>query len=413
MTQNNEFLEVIAAEVEADPSNMPLREDYITLLLEHDVDRAAQELEAFLAHGGDTAKGRVLRARVMAARLRNGTGTHTSTDASASASTSTSTSTASGPITTPADADSGTGTQSAQLDQPGLWDAERPSVTLSDVAGLTEVKQHLESTFLAPLRNPELAAAFGQKPGGSLLMYGPPGCGKTFIAKAIAGDLGAAFIHVTLAELLSKWIGDSEKAISSVFHAARAAAPCVIFFDEFDALGGRRASGSGGAQSMRMMITQLLEELDGVSSKNDGVYLLTATNRPWDIDPALRRPGRIDKTVLVLPPDAEARTEILRRALAGKPVDAVDFAAVAAGAEGFSGADIAHVATVALQQSLQASMTAGTIVPVTTEALLAAVAGLTPSTRAWFDQVSPVIEYGVDDGTFEQLRAYRVRSGLL
>lgn len=205
-------------------------------------------------------------------------------------------------------------------------------------------------------------------------MYGPPGCGKTFIAKAIAGDLGAAFIHVMLAELLSKWIGDSEKAISSVFHAARAAAPCVIFFEEFDALGGRRASGSGGAQAMRMMITQLLEELDGVSSKNDGVYLLTATNRPWDIDPALRRPGRIYKTVLVLPPDAEARTEIRRRALACKPVDAVDFAAVAAGAEGFSGADIAHVAMVALQQSLQASMTAGTIVPVTTEALLAAVA---------------------------------------
>ena len=99
-----------------------------------------------------------------------------------------------------------------------------------------------------------------------------------------------------------RYIGDSEKAIRSIFQDARAAAPCVIFFDEFDALGGRRTSGGGGSQAMRMVVTQLLEELDGVTSENDGVYFLAATNRPWDIDPALRRPGRIDKTVLVLPP---------------------------------------------------------------------------------------------------------------
>jgi SpoVK/Ycf46/Vps4 family AAA+-type ATPase len=295
---------------------------------------------------------------------------------------------------------------------PGMWDAERPHVTLADVAGLAEVKQHLDSTFLAPLRNPELAAAFGQTPGGSLLMYGPPGCGKTFIARAIAGDLGASFIHVTLAELVSKYIGDSEKAIRSVFRHARAAAPCVIFFDEFDALGARRTSGGGGSQAMRMIVTQLLEELDGVSSVNDGVYFLAATNRPWDIDLALRRPGRIDKTVLVLPPDAVARAAILQGDLEGKPTDAVDLARVAAATEGFSGADIAHVVKVALQQALTASMTSGRIVPVTTEALLAVAADVTPSTTSWFDQVAPVLEYGVDDGTFEQLRSYRVRRGM-
>lgn len=242
-------------------------------------------------------------------------------------------------------------------------------------------------------------------------MYGPPGCGKTYIAKAIAGDLGAAFIHVTLADLLSKYIGDSEKAVRSIFQDARAAAPCVIFFDEFDALGGRITSG-GGSQAMRMVVTQLLEELDVVTSENDGVYFLAATNRPWDIDPALRRPGRIDKTVLVLPPDAVAREAILQGDLEGKPVDGTDLGAVAAATEGFSGADIAQVAKIALQQSMQASMSAGAIVPVTTEALLAAAADITPSTTTWFDQVAPVIEYGVDDGTFEQLRAYRVRRGM-
>jgi transitional endoplasmic reticulum ATPase len=403
MGEDEDFLGVIEAEVQQDPTNLALREDFITLLLSHDPDRAAREIDVFVAKGGDPAKERVLRARVMAARLRKGS--HSAADEPAPREPSPAPAPA--PIGVPADDDDG-----LPRAQPGLWDAERPSVTLNDVAGLAEVKQHLDSTFLAPLRNPELAAAFGQRPGGSLLMYGPPGCGKTFIAKAIAGDLGAAFIHVTLADLLSKWIGDSEKAIHSVFQDARAAAPCVIFFDEFDALGGRRSSGGGGSQSMRMIVTQLLEELDGVASANDGVYFLAATNRPWDIDPALRRPGRIDKTVLVLPPDAVARAAMLQGELLGKPADDVDVISVAAATEGFSGADIAQVAKIALQDSLTASMAAGAIVPVTTAALRTAAAGLTPSTVSWFDQIAPVIEYGVDDGTFDQLRAYRVAHGI-
>lgn len=395
MTEDNDFLAVIESEVSADPSNLALREDFITLLLQRDPDRASDEVSAFEALGGDPARARILRARVMAARLRGG-----ATDAP----------TAAAPI--PAPAPSVADPIDDGIEQPGLWDAERPTITLDDVAGLADVKQHLHSTFLAPLRNPELAAAFGQKPGGSLLMYGPPGCGKTYIAKAIAGDLGASFIHVTLADLLSKWIGDSEKAIQSIFRDARSAAPCVIFFDEFDALGGRRSSGGGGSHSMRMIVTQLLEELDGVSSVNDGVYFLAATNRPWDIDPALRRPGRIDRTVLVLPPDAVARAAILQTQLAGKPADDADVVAVASATEGFSGADIALVAKAALQRSLTASMNAGAIVPVTTETLLEAAAAVTPSTTGWFDQVAPVIEYGTDDGTFDQLRAYRVARGM-
>ncbi len=399
---DEDFLEVIETEVRRDPHNLGLREDFITLLLQADPDRAAEELAAFEAGGGDAARAQVLRARVMAARLRGGA-VAPPTEPAAPASAP-----APAPVPSPSSDDQD---HEAPADH-ALWDAERPAVTLADVAGLAEVKQHLDSTFLAPLRNPELAAAFGQTPGGSLLMYGPPGCGKTFIARAIAGDLGASFLHVTLAELLSKWIGDSEKAIRSVFRNARAAAPCVIFFDEFDALGGRRTSGGGGSQSMRMIVTQLLEELDGVSSANEGVYFLAATNRPWDIDPALRRPGRIDKTVLVLPPDTVARAAILQHDLEGKPADGVDLARVAAATEGFSGADIAHVVKVALQQAMTASMAAGSVVPVTTDALLAAAGDVTPSTSSWFDQVAPVLEYGVDDGTFDQLRAYRVQRGM-
>lgn len=392
----DDFVEVIAREVAADPGNLALREDFVTLLMEQDPDRAATELDAFEAHGGDPARTRLLRARLMAARLRASTPPPPADTAAAPK-----------PVPVPADTDQQDSGAAASL-----WDAERPAVTLADVAGLAEVKRHLDTTFLAPLRNPELAAAFGQKPGGSLLMYGPPGCGKTFIARAIAGDLGASFIHMTLADLLSKWIGESEKAIQSVFRHARAAAPCVIFFDEFDALGGRRTSGGGGSQTMRMLVTQLLEELDGVAGANDGVYFLAATNRPWDIDSALRRPGRIDKTVLVLPPDAVARAAIVAGALAGKPADGVDVVAVAAATEGFSGADLSHLTTTVLQQAMVESMNSGALVPVTTEAMLAAVGGIIPSTTSWFDQVAPVLEYGVDDGTFDQLRAYRVRRGM-
>lgn len=407
------FVEVIAREVEADPSNLALREDFVTLLLEQDPGRAAAELEAFEALGGDPARIRMLRARLMAARLRASNPPPPAETAAPPAASSARTAPPGGSepntVPTPADADR---QDSSTAGSASLWDAERPAVTLADVAGLAEVKRHLDTAFLAPLRNPELAAAFGQKPGGSLLMYGPPGCGKTFIARAIAGDLGASFIHVTLADLLSKWLGESEKAIQSVFRDARAAAPCVIFLDEFDALGGRRTSGGGGSHSMRLLVTQLLEELDGVAGANDGVYFLAATNRPWDIDPALRRPGRIDKTVLVLPPDAVARAAIVQGALEGKPAGDVDVVAVSAATEGFSGADLSHLTTTVLQQAMVESMSKGGLVPVTTDAMLAAVGGITPSTTSWFDQVAPVLEYGVDDGTFDQLRAYRVKRGM-
>ncbi|ROR93501.1 ATPase family protein associated with various cellular activities (AAA) [Salana multivorans] len=416
MAQDEDFLDVIEHEVAADPRNLGLREDFVLLLLQRDPDRAARELAAFEAAGGDPARARVLRARLMAARLRGGGAAAPAEPVRPPPPPAVPSATPPAPpvpparsVPAPSDADGELDDASATA---GLWDTERPAVTLADVAGLAEVKQHLDSTFLAPLRNPGLAAAFGQRPGGSLLMYGPPGCGKTFIAKAIAGDLGASFIHVTLAGLLSRWIGDTEKAVRGIFRDARSAAPCVVFFDEFDALGGRRASGGGGSHSMRMIVTQLLEELDGVASQNDGVYVLAATNRPWDIDPALRRPGRIDRTVLVLPPDEVAREAILRGELAGKPVDGVDAAAVAAATDGFSGADVAQVARVALQRALTASMSAGAIVPVTTDGLLAAAAGVLPSTTSWFDQMAPVLEYGVDDGTFAQLRAYRVRHGI-
>lgn len=238
-------------------------------------------------------------------------------------------------------------------------------------------------------------------------MYGPPGCGKTFIARAIAGELGAGFVHATLADIMGEFFGQSEKAIHALFEAARAARPCVIFIDEFDAIGGRRTSGSGAAsQSLRMITSQLLEEFDGVDASNDGIYVLAATNRPWDIDPALRRPGRLDRTVLILPPDEPAREAIIRIGLRDKPAADVDPTELARRTEQFSGADLTYVVDSAVEQAFMDSLQSGVPRMITTYDLDVAASRVVPSTRTWFEQIKPVLEYGVDDGTFSQLRSY-------
>ena len=209
-----------------------------------------------------------------------------------------------------------------ELDPEGLIEAERPRVTLDDVGGLEEVKARLDAAFLAPLRNPELRAYYGKSLRGGLLMYGPPGCGKTFLARAVAGELGANFFSLGLNDVLDMWLGESERRLHDAFQAARRAAPCVLFLDELDALGQKRSNLRHSAG--RNVVNQLLAELDGAQADNDGVFVLGATNHPWDIDTALRRPGRLDRTLLVLPPDLPAREAILRKALQERPIEGVD-----------------------------------------------------------------------------------------
>jgi hypothetical protein len=166
---------------------------------------------------------------------------------------------------------------------------QRSHIKLDDVAGMADVKQQLELSLLGPIRNPELMKAYKVSARGGLLLYGPPGCGKTYIAKAVSGEIGANFYQVGIADVLHRWLGDSERSIRSIFDNARRNAPCVLFFDEVDALGHRRSALSGSS-GMRTVVNSLLEELDSATSVNDGVYVLGATNAPWDVDPAMRRP---------------------------------------------------------------------------------------------------------------------------
>ena len=190
---------------------------------------------------------------------------------------------------------------SAGIDEADAYDAEHTGLKLADVAGMTEVKARLEAAFLAPMRNPELRRLYGKSLRGGLLLYGPPGCGKTFIARAVAGELGARFIAVSFADIIDMFVGQSERNIHELFEIARRNAPCVLFLDEVDAIGQKRSQLRH--TPMRSAVNQLLLELDDISGNNEGVFLLAATNHPWDVDSALRRPGRFDRTLLVLPPD--------------------------------------------------------------------------------------------------------------
>ncbi|WP_430785698.1 AAA family ATPase [Actinoplanes sp. G11-F43] len=288
-------------------------------------------------------------------------------------------------------------------DDDRAFDVERSTVTLADVGGMAEVKKRLEVSFLGPLRNPKLRSLFGKSLRGGLLLYGPPGCGKTFLARAIAGEMGAAFVSLSITDVLNMWIGSSERNLHDLFESARGHAPCVLFLDEIDALGHKR---SQLQSSMRTVVNQLLTELDGVDGGNDGVFVLAATNAPWDVDSALRRPGRLDRTVLVLPPDRPARAAILEYHLRDRPVAGIDLGAVADATEHHSGADLAHVCETAAEYAMRDSIATGEIRMINQADMLAAAKEVRPSTDAWFSTARNVAMFANESGEYDDLAAY-------
>jgi hypothetical protein len=299
-----------------------------------------------------------------------------------------------------------TGNGSGDPGEASAWDVERPgTVGLADVGGMHEVKERLEAAFLAPLRNPELRRLYGKSLRGGLLLYGPPGCGKTFIARAVAGELGANFLSVSVNDALDMWIGNSERNMHELFQTARRQAPCVLFLDELDALGGKRSRTQNSG--MRNTVNQLLTELDGVESEaNEGVFVLAATNVPWDVDIALRRPGRLDRTLLVLPPDGAARETILRYHLRDRPIENIDLGKIVKATDGLSGADLAHVCEAAAERALLDSARTGTVRLIGMKDLLAAAGGIATSTEAWFANARNVAMYANDGGMYDDLVAY-------
>lgn len=292
-----------------------------------------------------------------------------------------------------------------------FWEAEKPGVTLADVAGMEDVKRRLNLAFLAPLKNPEMMKMYGKTLRGGLLLYGPPGCGKTYIARAAAGELGAKFIAVGLADVLDMWIGQSERNLREIFQAARRNAPCVLFFDEIDALGQKRSlQRHSGA---RNVVNQLLSEMDSVNADNEGIFVLAATNHPWDVDTALRRPGRLDRTLLVLPPDASARYAILQLQSRQRPIDKIDFKWLAEKTAEFSGADLVHLFESAAELAMEDSLSSGRVRSIGMNDFKKALKEIKPSTRAWFEVARNYAMFANEGGAYDELLDYLRANRLL
>jgi SpoVK/Ycf46/Vps4 family AAA+-type ATPase len=283
-------------------------------------------------------------------------------------------------------------------------EVERPVVRFKDVGGMDALKDEIRIKIIHPLAHPELYKAYGKPIGGGILMYGPPGCGKTHLARATAGEINASFMAVGINDVLDMWIGNSEKNLHALFEQARRNRPCVLFFDEVDALAASRADMRQGAG--RHVINQFLAELDGVQSSNEGVLVLAATNAPWHLDAAFRRPGRFDRILFVPPPDAKARAEILRVLLKGKPTDDIDYDHVAKKADAFSGADLKALIDQAIEARLREAMRDGIPKPITTRDLIAAVSAVRPSTREWFSTARNYALYANQGGAYDEVLKY-------
>lgn len=294
-----------------------------------------------------------------------------------------------------------TSKDSAFTDEDALSFIEKPQVGFEDVGGMEHIKREIDLKIIKPLQHQDIYKAYGKKIGGGILLYGPPGCGKTHLAKATAGQINADFINVGINEILDMWIGSSERNLHEIFETARANKPCVIFIDEIDALGANRNDMNKSAG--RSVINQFLSELDGVDSDNDGILVLGATNAPWHLDPAFRRPGRFDRIIFVSPPDEPARESIFKIHLNNKPVEHIDYKSLAKASKNFSGADIQAVIDIAIEEKLEKSFEAGIPAPLKSKDLLKAIKKVKPSTKEWFSSAKNYALYANDAGLYDDV----------
>jgi SpoVK/Ycf46/Vps4 family AAA+-type ATPase len=293
----------------------------------------------------------------------------------------------------------------ATVDQWVLGEVEEPRMTLADVAGMPAIKRWLSTAFLSSLRDPQMRRLFGRSLRGGLLMYGPPGCGKTFLARALAGELEAGFLGIDLVHVVDMWLGYSRRSIHEIFETARAAAPCLLYLDQLEAIGPRRA---GRRHSIgRGVVDQLVAELYSASEEHEGVFVVAATEHPWDVDSLLRQPGRLDHRLLVLPPDLQAREAIIRSVLAGRPLaEDLDLAGLAARTDRYSAADLAQLCESAAEGTLEASIVSNSSRPIAMVDFTRGLHELRPSTPPWFELARDYARFAAEPGSYDDLVSY-------
>ncbi len=283
-------------------------------------------------------------------------------------------------------------------------DIEKPKIDFNAVGGMEALKAEIRKKIIFPLEHPEIYKSYGKKIGGGILMYGPPGCGKTHLARATAGEINANFIPVGLSDILDVYLGQSERNLHDIFEKARSLKPCVLFFDEVDALGASRTDMRQSAA--RHVINQFLEELDGVRHSNDGVLVLAATNAPWHLDSAFRRPGRFDRIIFVPPPDVAARAAIFEIKMKDKPTESIDYSRLVKKTDDFSGADLEAIIDIAIESKLEASMEAGKALPLNTQDLEAALKRHKATTKEWLGTAKNYALFSNESGLYDDILKY-------
>lgn len=287
---------------------------------------------------------------------------------------------------------------------------EGRKVTFEDVGGLDQVKQQITRKIVLPFKKPSIFERFKKRTGGGILMYGPPGCGKTLLARATAGECEAKFFNVAISDVLDMYIGESERKLHAIFEKARNAAPAILFFDELEALAGKRQYSREGTSSK--LVSLFLSEMDGFAQNNGGVLILGATNVPWAVDAAFRRAGRFDRVVFVPPPDRPARVAILKRALAERPthpeIDVEDFAKKTSG---FSGADLDNLVETASDLAIEASLAAGSEIPIQKDHLRRALTEVKPTTVEWLTTARNYARYANESGQYDEVLEFLSKHG--